>query len=254
MQGYVSIDLKNLKVLHRVHTIGIATSLVWLEAREDEHVMISSMERGPDWQVFTDSALVGLYKNVCKEPPVGMTRRQIIQVIMDTLEKIPLYDVKVAELDTQCMVAESMEVDGKRPAMLYVPGSYRPTLRGDAELPFLSSLVEIEAINRAKAGQLPAFNAAKPVSAPAPQPQPIPPAIPATSAPKVASTPVPGGKVSVLIWDVADRLWEQKGKPTDHKEILALRKVAMDELEKLGVKRNTASNELGNWQKSRAPR
>lgn len=253
MDGYVSIGLKNLKVLHRVATLGIATSLVWLEARDDEEIMISSMERGPDWQIFTDSALVSLYKNTCQEPPMGMTRRQIIQVLIDTLEKLPRYDIKVAELDMQCMVAESFEKDGVRPAMLFVPGSYRPILRGDGELPFLSSKVIIDDITRAKGGALPAFNAAPPVVYSTPQPAQQAPAIAPPAAPKPVST-TPGGKVSLLIWDVADRLWAEAGKPDDPKRILGIRKIAMDELEGLGVKRNTASNELGNWQKSRAPR
>lgn len=255
--SYVAIDLKNLRILHRVATMGICSSLVWLECTDDETVMISSMDRGPDWQRFTDAGLVMLYKNTCKEAPVGMTRRQIIQVLIDNLEAMPILDVKVTELDTQCMVAESMEVEGKRPPMLYVKGSYRPTLRGDSELPFLANAVSVDIVNSARAGKLPAFNAALPVPCTNVLPAAITHVIPANSAPAKVVKPAtnnPAGKVSVLIWDVIDRLWEAAGKPVDPKIVLGLRKQAMDELELLGVKRTTASNELGNWWKARAAR
>lgn len=53
------------------------------------------------------------------------------------------------------------------------------------------------------------------------------------------------------IYEVADAMWEQAGKPTDKSEILKLRKEMMNVLEQQGVKRNTSSNTLGNWQKDR---
>lgn len=53
------------------------------------------------------------------------------------------------------------------------------------------------------------------------------------------------------IWEVADRMWEEAGKPTDKRAVLALRKCMMDALERQDVKRTSSSNELGNWQKAR---
>jgi len=53
------------------------------------------------------------------------------------------------------------------------------------------------------------------------------------------------------IWAVADRMWEEAGRPTDKSKVLALRKQIMDTLEQDGVKRTSSSNELGNWQKAR---
>lgn len=62
----------------------------------------------------------------------------------------------------------------------------------------------------------------------------------------------PKGGTSNLIWDVADEIWIAAGKPKDQKVVLTLRKTIMVELEKLhGVKKNTASNELGKWNKAR---
>lgn len=53
------------------------------------------------------------------------------------------------------------------------------------------------------------------------------------------------------IWDKADEMWEAAGKPTDLTTVLKLRKEIMNVLEEDGIKRNSASNELGKWQKQR---
>lgn len=54
-----------------------------------------------------------------------------------------------------------------------------------------------------------------------------------------------------IIFGVADRMWEEAGKPTDKSIILKLRKEMMSVLESEGVKRNTSSNTLGLWVKER---
>lgn len=59
------------------------------------------------------------------------------------------------------------------------------------------------------------------------------------------------GNVAQVIYEAADTAWERAGRPLDLKIILKLRKEIMDELEKLGVKRTTASSTLGAWQKER---
>ncbi|QPB12071.1 hypothetical protein PQD09_gp50 [Providencia phage PSTCR4] len=56
-----------------------------------------------------------------------------------------------------------------------------------------------------------------------------------------------------IIWDVATSMWLDAGSPTDKGEVLSLRKQIMNELEKQGVNRNSASNELGKWHKETAP-
>lgn len=68
----------------------------------------------------------------------------------------------------------------------------------------------------------------------------------------VVDQPAPKGGTSNLIWDVADEMWMNAGKPQEKTDVLALRKKIMQELETAhGVKKNTASNELGKWQKAR---
>ncbi len=54
-----------------------------------------------------------------------------------------------------------------------------------------------------------------------------------------------------IIFAKADEMWEYAGKPTDTKLVLMLRKEIMAALELEGVKRNTSSNTLGQWQKER---
>ena len=68
----------------------------------------------------------------------------------------------------------------------------------------------------------------------------------------VVDQQAPKGQTSNLIWDVADEIWINAGRPTELNLVLSLRKKIMQDLETLhGVKKNTASNELGKWQKAR---
>lgn len=59
------------------------------------------------------------------------------------------------------------------------------------------------------------------------------------------------GTIRDTIFELADRMWLEAGQPSDLKVVRKLRIQMMDELEKHGVKRTTASVELGQWQKLR---
>lgn len=60
------------------------------------------------------------------------------------------------------------------------------------------------------------------------------------------------GEKTATIWDVADKMWDAAGKPTDPKLVLKLRKQIMNELEQnYSIKKTTSSTSLGGWQKSR---
>lgn len=62
---------------------------------------------------------------------------------------------------------------------------------------------------------------------------------------------VPMGKRSVKsqIHGIANEMWNAAGRPTDVAVLRKLRKTMMDVLEQQGVKRTSASTELGQWQK-----
>lgn len=244
---YVAIELSKLQVLFTVDDIWIAGALVSLQCKDEESVYAGDMSRGQDWQFFTDSQLVSLFRNVTGMPSIcGMTRRQIIQVINDAISTIEPIKYKKHEVELQCQVADAMGEN--RPRLKYVYGAYKPAVVGDGELPFARGNVNMGNIEAAKAGKLPAFTSPQPVANPAPLPQPATQAIAPAAAPKQAVS-APAGKVSAVIWDTADKFWIAAGSPKEVKDIMKVRKETMDELEKHGIKRTTASNELGNWQR-----
>ena len=58
--------------------------------------------------------------------------------------------------------------------------------------------------------------------------------------------------IKAVVWDVADRLWNEAGSPKAVDVVLVLRRKIMDELEgQHGIKRTTSSTALGEWQKVR---
>jgi hypothetical protein len=67
----------------------------------------------------------------------------------------------------------------------------------------------------------------------------------------VATTPK--GGVRSVIWEHADSVWSNAGKPLDKGVVMQLRKQMMTELEAQGIKKTSSSNELGNWMKARVP-
>ena len=68
----------------------------------------------------------------------------------------------------------------------------------------------------------------------------------------VAPAQASKGAVRATIWEVADRMWHEAGKPTEAKQVLALRKSIMEDLLHVSaIKKTTSSNELGTWAKVR---
>lgn len=57
------------------------------------------------------------------------------------------------------------------------------------------------------------------------------------------------GTVKQQIHDCANVMWKEAGSPMDIAVLRTLRKRIMDTLEEEGVKRTSASTELGQWQK-----
>lgn len=67
---------------------------------------------------------------------------------------------------------------------------------------------------------------------------------------KIPSAPRSGNRV--IIFEVADRMWNEAGSPRDLSVVLPLRKTIMAELEaNHGIKKTTSSTALGEWQKLR---
>lgn len=80
------------------------------------------------------------------------------------------------------------------------------------------------------------------------RPDPAPAAV--TVPAKTPSAPRGGNRV--IIFEVADRMWNEAGSPRDLSVVLPLRKTIMAELEaNHGIKKTTSSTALGEWQKLR---
>lgn len=75
------------------------------------------------------------------------------------------------------------------------------------------------------------------------QPEPVVPA-------QRKALPTRRTSVKQTIWGTANAMWLSAGKPTDVKVIAKLRIQMMNVLESQGIKRTSASTELGQWQKS----
>lgn len=76
---------------------------------------------------------------------------------------------------------------------------------------------------------------------------------PAANTVAPARTPsVPRSGNRVIIFEVADRMWNEAGAPKEASVVLQLRKTVMAELESThGIKKTTSSTALGEWQKLR---
>lgn len=248
--SYCSLDMRAIKILHKTRTLEDACSLVWLEMAPESDVYISDLTTGEGFRNLADQQVVALYKSVTGRPWSQLTRRQAIQLITDAIESAAFTEVKTVELDAQCSYASQFD---PRPQFRYVYGSYRPQPVNGNELPFVQGSVTDEQIQSAQAGRLPAFAAPAPVPRTIAQAAPAPAVLPPQREPQaqVQSANAPAGKTAQLIWSVMDRIWETAGSPRDVSLVLSLRKTAMAELEGIGIKRNTASNELGQWQKNR---
>ena len=67
---------------------------------------------------------------------------------------------------------------------------------------------------------------------------------------RTPSAPRSGNRV--IIFEVADRMWNEAGAPKEASVVLQLRKTIMAELESThGIKKTTSSTALGEWQKLR---
>jgi hypothetical protein len=189
-----------------------------------------------------------LFRNVTGADDHSFSRSQLLQVLFDLSTRIPESDIDPFEVEAQ---AEYIKADDKH-KWLYVRGARRPKQKLDAFEPACKQALrsDIEE-RRAKSGKLPAL-----------QPTAVPPSKPPGNDQPAANRKVLSkqsngpkrGTARAVIWQVADTMWEENGKPTDKKEVLNLRKQIMDRLEtEENIKRASASSELGQWQKTRAP-
>jgi hypothetical protein len=193
---------------------------------------------------YSQTELAKLHWNTCgaETPYQGDSLRS---VLLDLAERIPTADVNPFLANVQASWLEKRYAEGKRPAHRYATCTEKPTEAPDEPVwPEVAPLTTDEAANaarrRAAPAPLPATGEAAGTGA-IPAPRPV----------RIVMQAQRAGKTSALIFDTADKLWEEAGKPTDMPSVLAVRKKVMDQLEQVGIKRTTCSSTLGAWQKAR---
>lgn len=247
-----AFDMDKLRLLHVHRVQDILHGLVQLEAGNVKAVLFDNTERHGFLGGLTTFQLAALFKNVTGEDKPAMTdldRRAALAVAIDTLRPPLVDDI---ELDKQiAVVAKLLEGKiGAVPHFRYVLGGREPKV-GEA--------LAGRTIQRDDKMRLAASAALQ--RGPAPAAAVIPAAPLAgtlrekTGVPGgIAAQPsgAPRGNVAVLVWEVADRMWQAAGSPKDTKVVLALRIEMMKVLEEENdVKKLTSSNTLGQWMKAR---
>jgi hypothetical protein len=237
---FVSIDMDNLQFVHKHADHDTLSAIAWLEM-PNRSVMIENTEREYFLAKMTGLDLRMLYKNTTGLDITG-TDHIVVREMLATLVETKLKPVfaNLSELEAQIALVEDDLYKGI--AWKYALGAKRPTQQLELlslHCDPLDGFTAQEAATRAP--QRRKVRAATP-AAPKGPPVPVPP----------RAATVRASSVRPIIWEYADRLWEEAGKPTDKAVVLQLRKTMMDVLEKeKGVKRTSSSNELGNWMKSR---
>ena len=237
---WVVIDLDRMGFLPiRSDNMWTAADLAQIECRGNSKLMLCSLTHA--FLIGLSSIdLIRLYKNTTGvvTSTYGEQLRNVLREMVS--EAIPVREVNAVEADAQASVVPDVRSERYR----YKPGSKTPE-KMDAKFE-----LDIVKIPKASNEQELARRAPPRPVAPPPRPAGTTPA----PTPRAPSTGAPRGPrqhgVRDIVHTVATEMWVAAGSPKDVPTILKLRKEIMVALEeKHSVKRNTSSNELGNWQK-----
>ena len=220
---YVSLDMQNMRIVHKHSSVNAVCGLVHIEL-PDVAVNVCPIDMTVKHK--TDMEIKMLFRSCFPGQADHMPVSEMKSKILQFAEEFPVTDLDELEVKRQ---ADSIR-DGDKKAYKYAKGSFRASRPAELFADATGDAVRAGAT-------IPASSAARPV-----RPAAAPRA--ATGAPRASG-------VREKIWAVADRMWEEAGKPTEKSTVLALRKDIMNALEQDGVKRTSSSNELGNWQKVR---
>lgn len=255
----VLIDQERMVLLRKHQDLFVLANLAVIECGPDVAYCIISSDDATDFKTFTDMELKQLYLNLTKEEDFkfNFNRPQLLQVIVDAIARIPLEQIDFIGTETQAEWVESKrakeEYEGE--SFRFVDGASRPAILPDLYHDFVHPYAPRNEIEEQTAltGRLPALQRAKLVAKPATGENTVSAYI--TQQAKAANAPRPKrGAAKPRIWAMADKMWEEAGKPTDKEQVLALRKDIMAALEtEEGIRRTSSSSELGQWHKTRAP-
>lgn len=250
---YALIDRERMVFVYAHANPMALSNIAWIELPNAPTVIVCG-DSPSYFDLLTDLELKLLYKNTTGVDHTGYSKAPLMQIVCDLALRLPELQCSAYELQLQAGCIPDGTVD----IYCYVRGQYKPALMGDLFAPQGVTVQRSEAEElAANSGKL-RFDYRRSTTASAstghavrapltstPKPQ-----RPAPSAPRNVAPP-PRGSTRETVWQEADRMWEEAGKPTAMTTVLALRKRIMDALEQKGVKRTSSSNELGNWQKTR---
>ena len=240
---YISIDLDKMQFSAKHEDYRVICDLDFIHHR---HCDLFPITWTGGLKHRTETELQLLYKHTTGEDHSPYHGDELRKVLFDLMEKLPVTDVAAFEAERQAAYIEKLDKKGL-PGYVYVKGATTPAKPGDLfSPPFLKATITPEEAAAAVARKR---------TAPAQQPSTSNDATSVVSAPsrpaRTPGAPRAGGTREV-IWKVADDIWQRDGSPSEKNAVLAIRKRVMDVLEKdHGIKRTSASSELGNWQKAR---
>lgn len=238
---YILIDGDNMRALakhpnwQRLHDYGILTC--------SESSIVLPLDAGELKKEFDDVQLQLLYINTTGNMNGATYARNVVcQILVYYFNK--MQETQIGDnSDPQAQWAIRADKQG---SCLYSSSGDNPIVH-DGEAPFFKALPDHAGESAIEEG---APVTITPGTQPAWRPGRDTSGTTAPSSGERSTAPRASGTRDV-IFEVADGMWEDAGKPTDPKVVLALRKEIMNALEQQGVKRNTSSNTLGVWQKER---
>lgn len=239
---YISLNRDKMQFLHKHENFRVVCDLDFIEAPR-QHVDVAPVDCKTFLRYCTDLELQLLYRNTTGGEDSRYHGDQLRSVITELAERFPVSDVNPFEADQQ---AASLGKDGHHEPHVYVKGATRAAKPGDLYAPSVlkGTLTEDEAAIAARRRPAPAILPG--ITKSPPKHTKVDP-----SAANVVTAPRKAGKTTSTIWGLADRMWEEAGKPKELSTVLHLRKKIMDALEKINIPRSTSSSSLGNWQKAR---
>lgn len=241
-----------MRVMHKHPHRETVCNLAWIELRDSYEVV--SIDAKSLFRGCTDFEMRMLHKNITGQQITGWLGASMRAVLCELLERLPETDAEPFEASLQ-----AGKVQDGDPPMEYVKGSTTPAKITELFEPLTAPMSPEEpmvaAMGRSRYSDSPVYATQRAAilrssgsggsSGTSAQRAPRAPQTSAQRAPRQSG-------VKDTIWNIADKIWEEAGKPTEKSTILQLRKRMMDILEaEHQVKRTSSSNELGNWQKAR---
>lgn len=246
---FIGIDSKRNAILYKHASQRAVFDLSWLECPVEKiRVHAGAVEN--DFAGYTDKQLESLICNSGGTLPTKDTRQALLERLLAVVKALPFTECDEYEVHTQ---KRSLGATDKQ-RYVYAKGEDRPSVAPRNYIPQpIQALYNDGALvvvtTPVKSRTVAAAEPAQPRSSEAGTNAPATDKAAANREPVASKPSYSRTNIRPTVWEVANEVWEAAGKPKEASVILVLRKQMMTQLEELGVKRNTSSNLLGEWQK-----